>query len=313
VTFQWSGNAISASAINAGGAATGSFVADTNYSGGSTYSTTATVTTSGITNPAPAAVYQTERYGNFTYTLPGLTPGGQYTLRLHEAETYWTSSGQRTFNVAVNGQQVLTNFDIYAAAGGANKAIVEQFTATANSSGQITVQFTSVKDNAKLSGLEVLPATVATPTPTPTVAATATSAPTATATPAPTATATSAPTATATATQSQGGTTCSVHYAITNSWQGGFGASLTITNTGTTAINGWTLAFSFPNGQTITQVWNATDTQSGSAVTLTNVSYNGSIPAGGTVSAAPGFNGTWNGTNDPPAAFTLNGSACSVV
>ena len=148
-------------ALNGGGAATGAFAADGYYSGGSTYSTGATINTSGVTNPAPQAVYQTERYGNFTYTLPNLVPGEQYTVRLHEAEIYWTSSGQRLFNVAINGTQVLTNFDVYAAAGGANKAIVEQYTATANVSGQIVIQFTTVKDNAKVSGIEVIPASLA--------------------------------------------------------------------------------------------------------------------------------------------------------
>jgi|SRR5438552_2131789 len=114
------------------------------------------VDTSGVSNPAPQAVYQTERYGNFTYTLPGLKSGVPYTVRLHEAETYWTGSGQCSFNASINGQQVLSTFDIYAAAGGANKAIVEQFTTTADATGQITIQFTSVKDNAKVDGIEIL-------------------------------------------------------------------------------------------------------------------------------------------------------------
>lgn len=104
-----------------------------------------------------------------------------------------------------------------------------------------------------------------------------------------------------------------MHYAITNQWPGGFGASFTITNTGTTAINGWSLQFSFPNGQTISQLWGGTFTQSGSAVTITNLSYNGSIAPGTSLSSEPGFNGTWTTTNSPPTAFTLNGTACSVV
>jgi cellulase/cellobiase CelA1 len=106
---------------------------------------------------------------------------------------------------------------------------------------------------------------------------------------------------------------CSVHYAITNQWQGGFGASLTITNTGTTAINGWTLQFSFANGQTISQLWNGTYTQSGANVTITNLSYNGSLAPGQSLTSAPGFNGSWNGTNAAPTSFTLNGTACTVV
>ncbi len=147
-----------------------------------------------------------------------------------------------------------------------------------------------------------------TPTATPTVGTTPTPTPTAGITPTPTTGST--PTATPTATS---GLACSVHYAIGSQWSGGFGATLTITNTGSTAINGWTLQFSFANGQTITQGWNGTFTQSGSTVTITNLSYNGSIAAGASVSSAPGFNGTWNGTNAAQTAFTLNGTACKAV
>ncbi len=142
--------------INAGGAATGSFVADTDFTSGTTVTSTNTISTSGVTNPAPQAVYQSNRYGTCSYAVPGLTAGKTYTVRLHFAETYWTAAGQRTFNVSINGQQVLTNFDIFATAGAANKAVVEQFTATADSSGKITLQFTTVKDNAQVNGIEVL-------------------------------------------------------------------------------------------------------------------------------------------------------------
>src|SRR5689334_6494918 len=71
--------------INAGGPAVSPFVADTDFSGGSTASVSNTITTSGVTNPAPQAVYQSNRYGNFTYTIPGLTANGSYTVRLHFA------------------------------------------------------------------------------------------------------------------------------------------------------------------------------------------------------------------------------------
>lgn len=141
--------------VNAGGNAEGAFAADKDYSGGTSSSTTAAISTAGVTNPAPQAVYQTERFGNFTYTIPGFAAGSAHTVRLHFAEFYWTQTGQRIFNVKINGTTVLSNFDIVAAAGGPDKAIVEQFPATANSSGQIVVQFTTVKDNAKLSGLEI--------------------------------------------------------------------------------------------------------------------------------------------------------------
>jgi glucosylceramidase len=158
VTFQWSGTPVAISsgyAVNAGGSATGSFAADGYYSGGNTYSTTASINTSGVTNPAPQAVYQTERFGNMSYTFPNLIPKAQYTVRLHFAELYWNSSGKRTFNVSINGTQVLSNFDIFATAGGEYIAIVEPFTTIADSNGQIAIQFTSVVNNAKVSGIEI--------------------------------------------------------------------------------------------------------------------------------------------------------------
>lgn len=136
-----------------------------------------------------------------------------------------------------------------------------------------------------------------TPTPTPTRGVTPTATPTRGTTPTPTPPAT--------------GSTCKIDYAITSQWQGGFGASFTVTNTGTTTITSWTLTFSFANGQTITQGWNGTFSQSGSAVTITNLSYNGTLAPGATLTSEPGFNGAWNGTNSAPTTFKLNGTTCS--
>ena len=106
--------------------------------------------------------------------------------------------------------------------------------------------------------------------------------------------------------------TCEIDYGISPQNLTAFGAAITITNTGTTAISGWTLAWTFANGQTISSLWNGTETQSGTKVSVTNASYNGSIPVGGSYSGV-GFNGTWNGTtNAIPTSFTLNGSVCTV-
>ncbi len=142
--------------INAGGPAVSPFAADTDFTGGATAAVTNAINTSGVTNPAPQAVYQSNRYGNFTYTIPGLTAGANYTVRLHFAEEYWTTAGSRIFNVTINGKQVLTNFDILATAGAEYKAVVEQFTAAADSTGKMTIQFTTVKDNAQVNGIEIL-------------------------------------------------------------------------------------------------------------------------------------------------------------
>ncbi len=133
-------------------------------------------------------------------------------------------------------------------------------------------------------------------------------------TPTPTNTPTPIPTNTPSPTPSPtpgAGSSCKVVYTVTNQWPGGFGASIAITNTGTTAINGWNLQFSFANGQTITQLWNGNFTQTGAAVTISNLSYNGAIPAGATLSSPPGFNGSWSGSNPNPTSFTLNGVICS--
>ena len=141
--------------INSGGPAVSPFVADEFFAGGSTINHANTINTSNVTNPAPMQVYQTARIGGFTYTIPGFTAGSSHTVRLHFAETYWGTAGSRIFNVSINGTQVLTNFDIFATAGGKNIAVIEQFTENANTSGQYVIQFVSVKDNSLVSGIEV--------------------------------------------------------------------------------------------------------------------------------------------------------------
>jgi hypothetical protein len=141
--------------INSGGPAVSPFVADEDFAGGGTITHTNTIDLSGVTNPAPMAVYQTARSGNFSYTIPGFTAGSSHTVRLHFAETYFSAAGSRTFNVSINGTKVLTNFDIFAAAGAKNKAVIEQFTVPASSTGDYVITFTSVVNNSLASGIEV--------------------------------------------------------------------------------------------------------------------------------------------------------------
>ena len=79
-------------------------------------------------------------------------------MRLHLAELSWTAAGQRVFNVAINGTTVLSNFDIFATSGAQNRALTEEFTAVANSSGAITIAFTQgTADNPEVNGIEVVP------------------------------------------------------------------------------------------------------------------------------------------------------------
>jgi O-glycosyl hydrolase len=106
-----------------------------------------------------------------------------------------------------------------------------------------------------------------------------------------------------------GGGTCKVTYATQSQWAGGFVAGVTIANTGSPVINGWTLKFTFPGDQKITNAWNAAVTQSGENVTITNASYNGTIAPGG--NASLGFQGTWASSDAAPTVFTVNGAACT--
>jgi hypothetical protein len=101
---------------------------------------------------------------------------------------------------------------------------------------------------------------------------------------------------------------CSVTYAVSSQWQGGFGANVSVTNLGD-PLTSWTLTWSFGAGQRVTEFWNTALTQSGSAVTAKNVSYNGAVGTNGTV--AFGFNASWTGSNPAPTSFALNGVTCT--
>ncbi|MEQ0564083.1 cellulose-binding domain-containing protein [Amycolatopsis sp. NEAU-NG30] len=99
---------------------------------------------------------------------------------------------------------------------------------------------------------------------------------------------------------------CSVAYRV-NQWQTGYTADITLTN-GATPLTSWTLAWHYGGNQTVTSAWNATVRQSGTAVTAESLPYNGTLPAGGSVSF--GLQGTYSGTNAEPTDFTLNGVSC---
>ena len=107
-----------------------------------------------------------------------------------------------------------------------------------------------------------------------------------------------------------GGGSCQVTYSTTSQWPGGFTANVTIADTGSSPVSGWTLGFTFPGDQQITSSWNGTASQSGEKVTIANASYNGSIAAGGG-SVTIGFQGTWTSSDAAPTAFTLNGATCT--
>jgi cellulase/cellobiase CelA1 len=159
-----------------------------------------------------------------------------------------------------------------------------------------------------MSGVRTTVTNTATATATKTATATATKTVTATATPTTSTTTTTSttytptPTPSATTSSPQTGT-FSVGYSM-NDWGSGAVVSVKITNNGTTAKNGWTLKWTFPGNQQITNSWSATCTQSGTSVTATNAAYNATIPAGGSVEF--GFTMNYSGTNATPTNFTVN-------
>jgi endo-1,4-beta-xylanase len=147
-------------------------------------------------------------------------------------------------------------------------------------------------------------------TPTPTQTATPVRTPTLVpGTPTPTAVKTPTPIVQVTPTPVTGG-----NYVVTytvNDWGSGATVNITIKNNTATAVNGWTLAWTFPGNQKVTNMWNASYTQSGASVSAQNLGYNNVIPAnGGTQSF--GFNLSYTGTNAKPASFTLNGTPCQI-
>jgi hypothetical protein len=103
---------------------------------------------------------------------------------------------------------------------------------------------------------------------------------------------------------------CAVTYKVTNQWSGGFQAEVRLDNTGTSAWNGWSLGWTFADGQKVSQLWNAEHTQSGSAVTVKNTGWNATVAAGSSVSF--GFTGSWSGTNTKPASFKVGDRDCAV-
>ncbi|MFF8633994.1 cellulose binding domain-containing protein [Streptomyces pilosus] len=103
---------------------------------------------------------------------------------------------------------------------------------------------------------------------------------------------------------------CSVSYA-TNVWPGGFTVNVTVRNTGSAPVDGWTLAFTLPSGQRVTHAWNATVAPSSGAVTARATDNNARIAPGGSQSF--GFQGTYSGSFAQPNGYSLNGTACTTA
>jgi hypothetical protein len=171
-----------------------------------------------------------------------------------------------------------------------------------------TTLATKVQGTATLQTLPAYSITTLKLAPSTGTASTAASA-SASATAAPTATATS--TATTTTGPSSGAAACKVAY-TTDDWGSGFTASVTVTNTGASALSGWKVSYTYAGSQALSGTgWNGSWSQSGRTVTVTNAGWNGSLAVGG--SATAGANFSYSGSNAAPTAFTVNGSACTTA
>ena len=208
-------------------------------------------------------------------------PGGSYAVMLVNADpanSYTLSTSSLGITSSSETQYTYDNTD----------PTVVSSTLSGNS---VSVPAESVVVLTNGSGVAPTP----TPTPTPSTASPSPSPTPSTASPSPTTSPSPTPTATAAG--------CQVSWSVTNSWPGGFQLGFTVTNSGKAATTGWNVSYSWPGSQTISQIWSATETQNGAAVSVTNASYDGAIAAGGSTSFG------LLGTGTAPAALT--GLQCS--
>ncbi|MDX3661779.1 cellulose binding domain-containing protein [Streptomyces sp. ID05-26A] len=104
---------------------------------------------------------------------------------------------------------------------------------------------------------------------------------------------------------------CAVTYRVVKRWQNGFEGSVEVRNSNTTPINGWTLKWTFSNGERLDHIWNAEATQNGAQIDARNASYNSSIAAGDSVSI--GYTVRSDRGSGSPRSFSLNGTACTTT
>jgi GH43 family beta-xylosidase len=232
--------------------------------------------------------------------------GGTATLRIRNALGVTSS---RTGRIQVNGGtwQYIT----FNTTGAWTTWVITTVSVTLNSGTGNTIRLESTGQD--LANIDELDLTISGSTPTPTQRVANTPTPTRGVTPTPTSrqSSTPTPTRTSTPTPTQGGTGYAVIYDISSDWGTGGTVNVTIKNNTATAVNGWTLAWTFPGNQTITNMWNGTFTQNGPDLSVKDAGFNATIGAnGGTASF--GFNFNYSGTNGKPTSFTLNGTACQV-
>jgi Cellulose binding domain len=210
----------------------------------------AKVGTLGVSTPNIYAYYSQQSGGGYSVMLINADPSNGYTISTSSLGITSTSEAEYSYSAA---RPSVTS----ASFSGASVSVpAESIVVLSNGTGQ--------------------------PSPTPTATTSPSQSPSATpsVTPTPTPSVTATPTPTPTSTSTAGGG-CTVSWSVTNSWSGGFQLGFTVTNSGTAATTGWSVGYSWPGTQTVSQIWSASETQSGAAVSIGNLSYDGAIPAGG--------------------------------
>lgn len=146
----------SARRIDCGGSGGGGFAPDAGADGGYPAMRSLPVATDPLPLPPDQSVLRSDRYGACTYRFSGLGPGAWQTVNLYFAEAYFPGPGQRVFDVRANGADILKDFDIFQAAGGANRAVLRQARVAADAQGRIVLAFIPVVDNPQINAIEVL-------------------------------------------------------------------------------------------------------------------------------------------------------------
>lgn len=147
--------AVNVVSVNTGGPTLGEYRADEFFYHGASYGTDVPIDMSGVPDdPPPQAVFNTERFGVMTYTIPDRE--GPQSVTLYFTESWVTGPGERVFIVSINGKPVLEDFDILAESGGQNRAIARSFGAEADDDGNIVIDFTAKTQEPKINGIRVV-------------------------------------------------------------------------------------------------------------------------------------------------------------
>jgi hypothetical protein len=221
---------------------------------------------------------------------------GTLQLPTPDIYAYYSTSGS-TYNVMLVNANPSTAYTIPTAETGLTGGSATQSVYSAANPTITTGSFSGSSISVPAESIVVLSGgtgsqPTATPTPSASASASASASPSASASSTPTTTASGTPTSTATSTASGtptgtpsstggAGPACSATWSVTNSWSGGFQLGFTVTDTGASATKGWTVNWTWSDGQGVAQIWSADDTVSGSSVSATNLSYNGAIQPGG--------------------------------